>query len=148
MQMEEAIATVREVFRSVPRPGEFIWGTCYCSECVEHNETLAAHPPDTITLAQLGNPGWDPICFANHQAFRYYLPAMIRLSFGSDGYLSQLLFHLNCEGRIEALEKQEAKALLDVLWILADLHEEELEQYGDTDRLLEVLRGLEQRLVD
>lgn len=148
MQPESAIAAVKEIFRPVPRPGEFIWGTCYCEECVEHNETLAAHTPDTITLAQLGNAGWDPLCFANHQAFRYYLPALIRLSFGPDGYWSQLLFHLNCDGRIEALEKQEAQVVLDILWLLADLYGEEIEQYGDADSLLDGLRRLEQRLVD
>jgi len=148
MQPGEAIAAVREAFRPVPRPCEFIWGTCYCEECVEHNKTLAAHTPDTITLAQLGNAGWDPICFANHQAFRYYLPALIRLSFGPNGYVGQLLFHLSCEGRIEALEKQEAQVMLEVLWILADLHGEEIEQYGDTDSLLEAMRRLEQRLVE
>jgi len=39
MTPDQAIASVRDAFRDVPRPEEFIYGTCHCDECVEHNGT-------------------------------------------------------------------------------------------------------------
>ncbi len=79
MTPKEILESIHAVFLDAPRPERFIYGTCQCCECMEHNQTLASHTPETITLNELGNSGWDPICFANHQAFCCYLPAMIRL---------------------------------------------------------------------
>src|SRR5512138_3202270 len=104
-----ALAALREAFRDVPRPeGMFIHDTCLCCECQEHNTTLAAHTPGDITLAEFGSPGWDPMCFANEQAFAYYLPAMVRLAFEDTYYMGQLDFHLAIPGRVDALAPRHA----------------------------------------
>ncbi len=142
MAREEAIERVRRAFQEVPRPSLFIRGTCFCSECVEHNDLLAAHTPDTITMRELGLPAWDPICAASDQAFAYYLPAMVRLALEED-YEDQLLFHLNVPGRVDSLTREQALALLDALWVLADLKLEKLAKTLDIYRLEEAIGRLE-----
>jgi hypothetical protein len=128
---EEALDAVAEAFGEVARPQEFIWGTCRCPECLEHNQTLADHTPATITLKELGNPGWDPLCFANEQAFLYYLPAMMRLIFEDPYYIDQVLFHLNCPNRPGPLTAPQAKALVQVLWTFLEVEEERLGKFLD-----------------
>src|SRR5262249_49177662 len=62
-----------------PKPEHF---TKYrhCCECAEHDETLLAYDVNTIGVEQLGNPGWDPLCFATSEGFLYYLPALMRIT--------------------------------------------------------------------
>lgn len=74
----------------------------HCEECAEHDETLKNATIDSIGVAELGNPGWDPICFCNAQGKKYYTPAFIRLSLDTvDGefYFGQYLFHLSYDKR-------------------------------------------------
>ena len=76
----------------------------HCCECAEHDETLGSHDIDSIGINELGNPGWDPICFCNAEGFLYYMPALIRLTLDSmekpeEFYLDQLLFHLIGDGK-------------------------------------------------
>ena len=90
----------KEVFR-VSKPDQF---TKYkhCKECAEHEETLQKSSIDTIGLDELGNPGWDPICFCNNEGKKYYMPAFIRLSLETiegEFYLAQLFFHLESNGK-------------------------------------------------
>ena len=142
----EIIVAVQDAFCNVSRPQEFIYGTCRCEECEGHNQTMSLYTPETITLAVLGNPGSDPMCFANDQAFRYYLPAMIRLAFDADYYLDQLLFHLNCPGRVEALNCQEVQAILDALWGMVETLEQEIFDTVDHYSFEAAIERLEQRL--
>ena len=53
----------KRLFR-MPKPVHF---TTYrhCCECAEHDETLLAYDIDSIGIEQLGNPGWDPLCFVS-----------------------------------------------------------------------------------
>jgi hypothetical protein len=141
---EEALAAMAEAFREVPRPQEFIWGTCRCDECLEHNRTLADHTPATITLQELGNPGWDPMCFANEQAFVYYLPAMMRLMFKDPYYIDQVLFHLNCASRPGPLTGEQARALVQALWTFLEVEEERLGEFLDEVSWEQAVKKLEQ----
>jgi len=93
------VGDAKRLFR-VPRPAHFTDYT-HCCECQEHDETLRAVDIDTIGMDALGNPGWDPICFATNEAKLYYLPALVRLSLDTmhgECYFSQLLFHLQWDG--------------------------------------------------
>jgi hypothetical protein len=141
---DSAIANVRNAFRDAPRPGEFIRGTCRCEECLEHNQTMASHTPDTISMKELGNPGWDPICFANDQAFAYYLPAMIRLAFGPAGYACQLLFHLSIPERAESLTARQAAAVMEALRAVAEAQPDQFATGLDKSRLAEAMGRLGQ----
>ncbi len=50
----------------------------HCEECEEHDQTLLVADIDTIDLGDLGNPGWDPICFAFPEGKKYYLLVPLR----------------------------------------------------------------------
>ena len=49
-------------------------------------------------MRELGNPGWDPLCFCSAEGIEYYFPALVRLSLetakNDEFYFDQLLFHL------------------------------------------------------
>jgi hypothetical protein len=75
----------------------------HCCECAEHDETLLNSDVDTIGLEQLGNPGWDPLCFCSPETFIYYMPALVRLTLDTiedpqKSYVDQLVFHLIRDG--------------------------------------------------
>ena len=74
----------------------------HCEECAEHDETLLSANIDCIGLSELGNPGWDPICFCTPIGKKYYMPSFIRLSLetiNKEFYLGQFLFHLEADGK-------------------------------------------------
>jgi hypothetical protein len=86
-----------------PMPPHFC-GYRHCCECAEHNEILSAFDVDSIGLRQLGNPGWDPLCFSSAEGLIYYMPALIRLTLDTIDkpgtvYLDLMLFHLIQDGR-------------------------------------------------
>jgi hypothetical protein len=69
----------------------------HCCECEEHDETLVNNDVKTISMAELGNGGWDPMCFCDGEGFLYYAPALVRLSLetaDTNHYFAQLMFHL------------------------------------------------------
>jgi hypothetical protein len=87
---------------NLPKPEHFA-NYRHCCECAEHDQTLLAFDVDTIGLEQLGNPGWDPLCFSSPEGLIYYMPALVRLTLDtidnpSQSYLDQLLFHLIKDG--------------------------------------------------
>ena len=74
----------------------------HCDECAEHDETLLSSTIGSIGLEQLGNPGWDPLCFCTAEGIKYYMPALVRLSLSTveDAfYLGPFLFHLERNGK-------------------------------------------------
>lgn len=73
----------------------------HCEECAEHDQTLRGADIYRIGLDELGNPGWDPLCFSSSEGKKYYIPALIRLSIetiNDEFYFGQLLFHLEGDG--------------------------------------------------
>lgn len=86
----------------VPKPTHFT-NYRHCCECAEHDAVLTASDVNSIGLEQLGNPGWDPLCFTSAEGILYYMPALIRLTLETmdtppERYLDQLLFHLIYDG--------------------------------------------------
>jgi hypothetical protein len=129
----ELLARVQQAFGRVPRPEHFTNYT-HCCECFEHDETLRAATPDTIGLAELGNAGWDPICFISVEGFHYYMPALARLALGRGQayYLDQLLVHLRWPPeRIERMTADQRAALRRLLEYIFDTRFEEM---GETDQ--------------
>jgi hypothetical protein len=72
------IQEARRLF-TVPKPVLFT-NYRHCCECAEHDETLLTADIDSIDLQQLGNPGWDPLCFTSAESLLSYMPALIRLT--------------------------------------------------------------------
>ena len=86
----------------MPKPAHFT-NYQHCCECAEHDTTLLTADVNSIGLEQLGNPGWDPLCFTSAEGLVYYMPALIRLTLETmstpqERYLEQLLFHLIYDG--------------------------------------------------
>ncbi len=74
----------------------------HCDECEEHDQTLINSTIDTISLDELGNPGWDSLCFATAEGKKFYMPSLIRLSLetmNNEFYFGQLLFYLEADGQ-------------------------------------------------
>ena len=87
---------------NTPKPEHFT-DYRHCCECAEHDQTLLAFDVDSIGLEQLGNPGWDPLCFSSPEGLIYYMPALVRLTVDTvdnarESYLDQMLFHLIKDG--------------------------------------------------
>ncbi len=111
--------------------------TCYrhCDECAEHDETLRNATIEGIGLAELGNPGWDPVCFCSDEGKKHYMLAFIRLSLDTiddECYLAQLLFHLQGDGPGNSLRlscnPQQRQFIADFIAWLIDHYPQQLEQ--------------------
>src|SRR5262249_28403882 len=76
--------------------------------------------PETVSLKEVGSPAWDPICMASDQAFAYLMPGLMRLAFEQPYYSDQLLFHINNPGRAEYLNKEQAAAMRDAIWVMVE----------------------------
>lgn len=140
-EVGELLRTIQDSVQGLPRPEHFT-DYNHCSECAEHDETLRAHTPETIGVEELGNAGWDPICFITDQGFLYYLPAMARLALGAGDvyYLDQFLFHL--PGRIGAMSPAQRKAVHELLEYLFETRFDEIGRYGDLENLIIVSERL------
>jgi len=94
----DVLAEIDAAFGSASRPEHFT-NYEHCCECAEHDELLRSRTRETLQIADVGNPGWDPICFTSPEGFAYYLPALARLALAPPSpdygwYADQLLFHL------------------------------------------------------
>ena len=120
---------------NLPKPVHFT-DYRHCCECAEHDETLSASDVDSIGLQQLGNPGWDPLCFSHAEGLMYYLPALIRLTLDTidnprEAYLDQLLFHLIRDGvgnmLVTACSREQREFVTGFLGYLVETHAPEIE---------------------
>jgi len=128
---------------AAPRPEHFT-DRGHCCECADHDDLLRSRDLESLVVADVGNAGWDPICFVTDQAFFYYFPALARLaldapSYGYGWYLEQLLFHLTYEGtsnrRMVAAEPQHKRAVCQLLEHVLETRAALVEEYGCQDEL-------------
>jgi hypothetical protein len=96
------LGEVRAAFGACRRPEHFTNYT-HCEECAEHDELLRSRDNDTLRIADVGNPGWDPLCYVDPAGFGYFFPGLARLALAEPDpeygwYPQQLLFHLTYEG--------------------------------------------------
>ena len=123
----------KQIF-NMPKPEHFTnyW---HCCECAEHDQTLLSCDVDSIGLAELGNPGWDPLCFCSPEGFVYYMPALVRLTLDTlddptQSYLDQMLFHLIKDGPgnslVSACNESQRKFVAAFLEYLISEHSEQI----------------------
>lgn len=119
---------------STPKPEHFT-DYRHCCECAEHDQTLLAFDIESIGLEQLGNPGWDPLCFSSPEGLIYYMPALVRLTVDtienpSESYLDQMLFHLIKDGPgnslVSACTEEQRKFIAEFLAYLITAHAEQI----------------------
>lgn len=143
----EALCRLSQVFRECPRPEHFTdFG--HCEECAEHDETLQSRTPETLTVEDVGNPGWDPICFISPDGFAYFLPGLARLAFEDSAlgwYGTQLFWHLISNGpnneRFMHCSQQQRRAVADFVAYLIDAKAPRIEAegaVGDAERAFEI----------
>ena len=129
---------------TIPKPAHFT-NDRHCCECAEHDATLSACDVDSIGVQQLGDPGWDPLCFASPEGFLYYLPALIRITLDTmatpqERYLDQLLFHLMRDGKDHALVRacslEQRVFVAEFLAYLTDQYSAELDECTSSDDML------------
>jgi len=94
----QILAQIDAAFGPAERPEHFTNFRHYC-ECAEHDELLCSRDLETLSIADVGNPGWDPPCFTSAQGIAYFFRPLARLAFappdpGYGWYADQLLFHL------------------------------------------------------
>lgn len=123
---------------STPKPEHFT-DYRHCCECAEHDQTLLAFDGDSIGLEQLGNPGWDPLCFSSPEGLIYYMPAIVRLVVDTidnprESYLDQMLFHLIKDGPgnsfVSACNEEQRRFIAQFLEYLISEHAEQITAEG------------------
>lgn len=144
VMQSEVIAAVDEAFGSLPKPEHFTNYT-HCDECAEHDQLLSNRNRETLTFSDVGNPGWDPICFSSPDGVAFYMPSLARLAFadppcGYDWYGYQLLFHLHHGGldnKLYTYCNAAQKAVVAVLiGAMTELKRAEIEVAGSEDEFL------------
>lgn len=143
MTDDEILKMIQDRFVDSERPDSFTryW---HCCECAEHNGTLSQVTPETISRREVGQPAWDPICFATQPAFVYFLPGLCRLALGmgDDYYLDQFLFHLDQPGRLDGLSREQKQALGVLMQHLYDTRLEEIIENMDEYALQSLMQKL------
>lgn len=90
---------IEQAFAEVHKPEHFTNYT-HCDECKEHDDTLRGRTRENLRRQDLGNGGWDPLCFSSAEGIGYYFPTLARFALLPDAwrdhgwYGSQLLWHL------------------------------------------------------
>jgi hypothetical protein len=144
----DILAQVTAAFRGRVRPEHFT-NFEHCDECAEHDEVLRLRDLDTLRLSDVGNPGWDPICFITPEGFAYFMPALARIALVSRDdaagwYVPQLLFHLCYDGpgnaRVRKCTAHERGAVIALLEHISETRTDLLERWSCADQLLEALR--------
>jgi hypothetical protein len=118
----------------------------HCEECTEHDEMLINADVENIGMEQLGNPGWDPMCFCSVEGKKYYMPALVRLCLETirtnDPYLMQFFFHLEADGEnndlIAGCTPGQRDFIASFIGHLIDKYAKEIEENSCTDNALKV----------
>jgi len=122
------IQTVQRAFAKRRRPEHFT-DYAHCEECADHDAVLRSRDIYSLRIEDVGNPGWDPICYITPEGFAYYLPALVRLALAHpadqpDWYGAQLLRHLGSDGcsreRIRVCTPEQRRAVVAFLHHLVE----------------------------
>lgn len=120
----------------------------HCKECAEHDELLRSRDLQTLRIEDVGNPGWDPICFATSEAFTYYFPALARLAlsepaYGYGWYGTVFLFHLVGDGhrnrRFMACTPEQRRIVVQFLKHLVETRAAVVDEHCSADDLVQAL---------
>lgn len=140
----EAIAAVDLAFGSLPKPEHFTNYT-HCQECAEHDELLRSRTRETLAIQDVGNPGWEPLCFSSPEGIAFYMPSLARLAFaeptyGYGWYGDQLLFHLYSGGLDNKLYRycnaKQREAIAVLIGAMIECNSADIESSASEDEFL------------
>jgi hypothetical protein len=144
----KALDTIAEVFHPCSRPRHFTDHE-HCVECAEHDQTLLLKNVNTLSIDDVGNVGWDPICFVSTDGFLYYLPALARLclddpTYNHGWYGNQFFWHLISNGpqnaRYLASTPEQQRAVVTFIEYVIESRRELLDEYFAADDALNALQ--------
>jgi len=140
----EAIAAVDQAFGSLPKPEHFTNFT-HCEECAEHDELLRSRTRETLTFQDVGNPGWEPMCFSSAEGMAFYMPSLARLVFvdppyGYTWYGDQLLFQLHygsfCNKLYTYCNAEQRQAIAVLIGAMIESHGVDIEASSSEEEFL------------
>ncbi|AYF87014.1 hypothetical protein SA496_10100 [Pseudomonas sp. JS3066] len=135
----QILAAIDTAFGDCRRPEHFT-NFQHCCECAEHDALLCSRDRETLQHADVGNAGWDPICFCSPEGIAYYFPTLARFALAEpspeiDWYGWQMVFHLGYGGAENALLQHcstaQRQAVASLLAHLLDTRTELLEMDAD-----------------
>jgi len=138
MDKDAVLAVVDQAFGHLHRPETMVRDPNHCEECAEHEAVMQAATPQTITLNEIGNPGWDPVCYLSDEAFCYFMPGFSRLALDTSGfYLSQFFFHLDYDQsfRIKAFDSEQCRATLQLIHYIGETMPDKVTDHMVKDEL-------------
>ena len=132
MDKDTILAAIDRAFGHIPRPEIMLRDPTHCDECIEHETVMQTVTPQTVSLKEIGNPGWDPVCYIADDTYGYFMPAFVRLALDADqqyAYLDQLFFHLGHTDRIAAFNAEQRQAVAQLMDYLSENLLEVMIQY-------------------
>jgi hypothetical protein len=141
---DKVLATIDEAFGAAKRPEHFT-NYAHCCECAEHDELLRERTRETLKIEDVGNPGWDPLCFTFPDGIAYFFPTLARLALAEPTYdfgwySNQLLFHLYSGFKENNFYKfcneKQRVAVADLLAHIIESRSGLVEKYAATDDFL------------
>jgi len=102
MDDSSVLAEIDAAFGSTTRPQQFTVQDGD-PECMDHDALLSSRTPSTLSLKDVGNVCWDPLCECLPAGIAYLFPALARFALArptESGYWygGQLIFHLSYDG--------------------------------------------------
>jgi hypothetical protein len=147
MTDDEVLMLLREAF-AMPRPERFT-NHPGCEECAEHDETLQAHTLDSLSYAEVGSAGWNPITMCQPDAFAYWLPALARIALAPEdehwGWYGDQLFdgQLRWDGprnwRWAYCTPAQRRVVATLIEHVIDTRSDQIESYNLEHEMLDVL---------
>jgi len=143
----DILQKVQRAFAKCRRPKHFTNYT-HCEECAEHDELLRSRDIYTLRIDDVGNPGWDPICFISPEGFAYYLPTLARLALAESDYAhgwygGQFLRHLCSDGpknkRMLVCTPEQRQVVVDLLRHILETRATLVESELHTDDLFQAI---------
>jgi hypothetical protein len=141
------IQAIQQAFAKRRKPKHFT-NYKHCLECAEHDKVLCSRDIYSLRIEDVGNAGWDPICFISPEGFAYYLPALVRLTLAEPvephgWYGCQLLFHLCSDGRrnerVLACTVEERRAIVAFLRHLVETQSHLADSHHCSDELFHAI---------
>lgn len=141
---EKVLVTIDEAFGAVERPDHFT-NYAHCCECAEHDDLLRNRTRETLGVEDVGNPGWDPLCFTSPEGIAYFFPTLARLAlaeptYNFGWYASHLLFHLYSGFKENSFykfcNKKQREAVAQLIAHIIESRTNLVDEYAATDELL------------
>jgi hypothetical protein len=144
---DTVLTTIDAAFGAVERPAHF-HPDLSDPEASEHDELLRSRDRETLSLADVGNAGWDPVFDALPHGIAYFFPKLARLALATpsnpwDWYAPQLLFHLSYKSHENAFYNycgpQQRAAVADLLAHVIETRADLLRERESSDEFMECL---------